>query len=79
MRRYAIIGTGVAGFSAAEAIRQQDASCRIDMLGDDPHGYYSRPGLAYYLTGELNESQLYPSGENEFRRLEINHLRAHVC
>jgi NAD(P)H-nitrite reductase large subunit len=79
MRRYAIIGTGVAGFSAAQAIRQQDASCRIDMIGDDPHGYYSRPGLAYYLTGELNEAQLYPAGESDFRRLEINRRRAHVC
>ncbi|OGO40861.1 MAG: hypothetical protein A2W36_02170 [Chloroflexi bacterium RBG_16_58_14] len=78
MRRYVIIGTGVAGFSAAEAIRELDASCRIDMVGDEPHGYYSRPGLAYYLTGELNEAQLYPVGENDFRRLGINRLTAHA-
>jgi len=79
MRRYVIIGTGVAGFSAAEAIRHHDASCRIDMIGDDPHGYYSRPGLAFYLTGELTEAQLYPAGESDFRRLEIHRQRAHVC
>jgi len=78
MRRYVIIGTGVAGFSAAESIRELDSSGRIDMIGDEPHGYYSRPGLAYYLTGELNEAQLYPVGEKDFRRLGINHLTAHA-
>ena len=30
------------------------------MISDDPHGYYSRPGLAYYLTGELHDKALYP-------------------
>ncbi|GAB4435875.1 MAG: FAD-dependent oxidoreductase [Anaerolineae bacterium] len=57
--RHLIIGTGVAGIAAAEAIRQSDPAAQIRLVGDDPHGFYSRPGLAYYLTGELAEQQLF--------------------
>ena len=56
--KYVIIGAGVAGYAAIEAIRSQDAAGDITMISDDPHGYYSRPGLAYYLTGELQDKAL---------------------
>jgi len=56
---YVIVGTGAAGISAAQAIRQRDPAALITLIGDDPHGFYSRPGLAYYLTGELAERQLF--------------------
>ena len=51
MRRYVIIGNGVAGYAAAEAIRAHDISADIRIVGDDPYGFYSRPGLAYLLSG----------------------------
>lgn len=57
--RYLIIGTGVAGVAAAEAIRRQEPTAHIRLVGDEPDGFYSRPGLAYYLTGELSEKQLF--------------------
>jgi NAD(P)H-nitrite reductase large subunit len=78
MRRFVIIGTGPAGVAAAEAIRDQDASGDMLFISDDPHGYYSRPGLAYYLTGEIPESMLFPWNERDFKRLETRQLRARV-
>ena len=51
--KYVVIGIGVAGFAAIEAIRSVDKAGEIVMIAEDPNGYYSRPGLAYYLTGEL--------------------------
>lgn len=78
MRRYIIIGTGAAGIAAAEAIRSCDRNGSILLLGDEPFGYYSRPGLAYYLTGELNEKQLYPFTEADFRRLGFRPRHARV-
>lgn len=77
-QRYIIIGSGVASVSAAEAIRSGDPSGDILMISDDPHGFYSRPGLAYYLTGEVEESFLHPYKEPDFRRLGIRRARAYV-
>ena len=58
--RYVIIGMGVAGISAVEGIRSLDATGEITVIGDDPHGFYSRPGLAYLLTGEVEDEHLFP-------------------
>jgi NADPH-dependent 2,4-dienoyl-CoA reductase/sulfur reductase-like enzyme len=57
-RKYVIVGCGVAGLSAAESIRKHDPSGRIVMITEDPHGFYSRPGLAYVLNGLLPEDQI---------------------
>jgi len=76
--RYVIIGTGVAGISAVEAIRSVDRSGEIVMVGDDPHGYYSRPGLAYVLTGEINDSALFPKNRDDYARLKFRFIKARV-
>ncbi len=76
MRRYVIVGSGAAGIAASEAIRCNDASGEILLISDDPHGYYSRPGLAYFLTGEIDEKMLFPFSENDFRRLGVRRLNA---
>ena len=76
--RYAIIGTGVAGISAVEAIRSVDRAAEVVMVGDDPHGYYSRPGLAYVLTGEMQDKSLFPKKRDDYTRLKFNFLGAHV-
>ncbi len=76
--RYVIVGTGVAGLAAIEAIRSVDKKSEIIMLGDDPHGYYSRPGLAYYLTGELPDNALFPKTREDYARLVFKYQKAHV-
>ncbi|MEJ5225641.1 MAG: FAD/NAD(P)-binding oxidoreductase, partial [Anaerolineales bacterium] len=78
MTRYIIIGTGVAGIAAAEAIRSTDPAGDIMLIGNDPHGFYSRPGLAYYLTGELPEAQLFPYPPQQFRKLRLHVRRGRV-
>jgi NAD(P)H-nitrite reductase large subunit len=78
MPRYVIIGSGAAGVGAIEAIRCHDPNSSITMISEEREGYYSRPGLAYYLTGELVERQLYPMNEQDFRRLKIQRLQARV-
>jgi nitrite reductase (NADH) large subunit len=78
MRHYVLIGMGAAGVAAAEAIRYQDPSGSIQMISDESYGYYSRPGLAYYLSGELPESQLYPFNERDFHKLNVQRLNGRV-
>jgi NADPH-dependent 2,4-dienoyl-CoA reductase/sulfur reductase-like enzyme len=78
MRRYVMIGSGVAAIAAAETIRNQFPSADILLIGDEKYGYYSRPGLAFYLTGEINEGQLYPFTPEDFRQLNLQPLHSRV-
>ena len=76
--RYVIVGSGVASVSACEAIRSLDKTGEIVMIGDDPYGYYSRPGLAYYLTGEMHEKGLFPRTKNDWKSLAMRYVRGRV-
>ncbi len=76
--KYIIIGFGVAGVGAIEAIRSIDTTGEITLLSNDPHGYYSRPGLAYYLTGELHDKALFPKTVEDMRRLKFKATRGQV-
>ena len=75
-KRYIIIGAGAAGMAAAETIRKRDPRGEILLVSEEAEGYYSRPGLAYVLTGELNEKMLFPFSDADFRRLNIQHVHA---
>jgi nitrite reductase (NADH) large subunit len=76
MSKYLIIGAGAAGVSAIEAIRSQDPSGEITLICEESAGYYSRPGLAFYLTGEITEDSLYPFQEYDFKRLKVQQMKA---
>ncbi len=76
--KYVIIGSGVAGIAAIEAIRSVDISGEITLIGNDPHGHYSRPGLAYYLTGEIHTQVLFSKQQKDFQKLRVQHLKGHV-
>src|SRR4030043_1077797 len=78
MTRYVIIGTGVAAIAAAEAIRLGDSQGELSIVGDDPFIYYSRPGLAYYLTGELPEKWLFPYQKDDYQKLRAKFFTAKV-
>ncbi|MGD8404215.1 MAG: FAD-dependent oxidoreductase [Anaerolineales bacterium] len=76
--RYVVIGSGVAGYAACEAIRSQDSTGEIFLVSDDPHGYYSRPGLAYYLTGEMDAKGLFPRSKNDWLSLNLHYKQGRV-
>jgi len=76
--KYVIIGSGVAGIAAIEAIRSMDETGEVIMVGDDPHGYYSRPGLAYFLTGELHDKALFPRTADDYRKMKFRYAKEHV-
>jgi NAD(P)H-nitrite reductase large subunit len=78
MTRYVLVGSGIAGFSAAETLRTLDPHAEILMVSDDPHGFYSRPGLAYYLTGEIPEKQLHLFSKKGKLNLEVKQIEARV-
>jgi NADPH-dependent 2,4-dienoyl-CoA reductase/sulfur reductase-like enzyme len=78
MTQYVILGSGVAGMSAAEAIRSMDNLSSITLIGDDLHGFYSRPGLAYYLSGEIPKDLLFNYTPQAYKALNAKFVRGRV-
>jgi len=76
MTQYVIIGSSIAGFSAAEAIRERDAAATISIVSEEPHGLYSRPGLAYLLRGDIPEKQLFSRTPDDVRQLRAAMIHA---
>ncbi|MBT7071016.1 MAG: NAD(P)/FAD-dependent oxidoreductase [Anaerolineae bacterium] len=76
MARFIIVGTGAAGISAAEAIRDRSSAAEIILIGDEAAGFYSRPGLAYYITQEVPKSQLFPFTKKDIQNLHLQIINA---
>ena len=53
--QYVIVGSGIAGLAAAEALRAHEPCADVVMVSEEPHNFYSRPGLAYLLRGDFHE------------------------
>lgn len=76
--KYVFVGTGIAALSAAEAVRRRDPHAELIMLGREPHPFYSRPGLAYLLTGSIPERQLHLRSADELSQLGLDRRVAEV-
>ena len=50
--RYLVLGGGIAGLSAAEAIRARDATGRITILSDESYAPYNRPMLTKNMNAQ---------------------------
>jgi len=74
-RGYVLIGSGVAAIAALQAIRSLDNRAVITIISEDPYGYYSRPGLAYYLTHEITRSSLFPFTPHELQAFNARWVR----
>jgi NAD(P)H-nitrite reductase large subunit len=60
--------------AAAESIRQRDGGSEIATVTSEPEGYYSRPGLAYYLAREVPETSLFPFTPKDFSALNVRQV-----
>ena len=59
-RTFAIVGAGLAGAKAAEALRTEGFAGRIVLLGAEPHRPYERPPLSKgYLQGSADRDTVY--------------------
>ena len=76
MTHYVIIGASIAGQAAAEAIRERDPAAAITLVSEESHGFYSRPGLAYLLRGDIPEKQLIARTADDWRKLNAHLLVA---
>jgi len=78
--RFLIIGGGIAGVSAAEAIHKVDSSADITLISDEPSLPYFRMSLTRYLAGEIDRAQLDLHKDGWYLENHINIiLGARVC
>ncbi len=57
-QKVVIVGAGIAGFSAAEALRKASSQAEIVFVSKEPHLPYYRLNLTRYLAGEVKAEQL---------------------
>jgi pSer/pThr/pTyr-binding forkhead associated (FHA) protein/NADPH-dependent 2,4-dienoyl-CoA reductase/sulfur reductase-like enzyme len=76
--RYAIIGDGGAGTTAAYYIRQSDPKAQIEIYSDDPNAAYYRAALTNYLIGELREAQLFATPPDFYETNAIKRVLGRV-
>jgi nitrite reductase (NADH) large subunit len=73
MSRYVIIGSGIAGVTAAETIRRLDPDGTITIYNGEPFPFYFRAAMAFYIKGMISEDDLYgkPSHWAKDHRIRI--------
>lgn len=70
---YAIVGGGLAGAKAAEALREEGFAGPVVVLAEEPELPYERPPLSKdYLLGESETSAIYVHGEDWYARSGID-------
>jgi NAD(P)H-nitrite reductase large subunit len=76
--QYVMIGSGIASLSAAEALRQRKPDAAITIVSEEAHDFYSRPGLAYLLRGDIPEKQLTVRTREDLQALKVTRINARV-
>jgi NAD(P)H-nitrite reductase large subunit len=71
---YLIIGNGIAGATAAELLRKEDAAARITIIADDPYPLYYRPALKDYLGSKISEKRLWARPAGYYQERQIHFL-----
>jgi len=57
--KHVIVGNGVAGVTAAQAIVRADRSAEVHIFGAEPYLYYRRPLLWEFIAGQIEQQTLY--------------------
>lgn len=72
---HVIIGNGIAGVSAAQAIRRRDDTAAITLIGDESGYFFSRTALMWVFMGRLERRDLEPYERHYWRenRFDVVH------
>ena len=69
---YLIIGSGIAGVTAAETIREHTNDAHIAIVGEEPHMLYSRVLLPAYLKNRIPRQKLFLRTIQDFTDKKID-------
>ena len=68
MKRYVIVGNGVAAVGCIEGIRSVDAVGEITVVSGEKRAVYSRPLISYYLEGKTDLSRMNYRGADFYEK-----------
>ncbi|MBR7021726.1 MAG: NAD(P)/FAD-dependent oxidoreductase [Lachnospiraceae bacterium] len=71
MKRYVIIGNGVAAAGCIEGIRSTDTEGEITVISAEKHEVYCRPLISYYLEGKTDLTRMNYRGEDFYTKNEV--------
>ncbi len=71
MKKFLIIGNSVACLGAIESIRSTDKDSSITVVSDEVYPAYSRPAIAHYLAGEIDEGSMLCRDEDFYQKMNI--------
>lgn len=72
--RVAVIGNGIAGFSAASTLRRLTEQCDITMVARETTPLYSACVLPDYIAGKIPREHAFVKTEKDYKHLRINTL-----
>ena len=74
VRRYVILGNGIAGQTAAEELRKLDAEASIVMIAAERHPLYNRVALPRYLRGQVRREKVFMRTAEDYARQNLDIL-----
>lgn len=69
---YLIVGGGIAGVTAAEAIRQRDQSGSIAIISKENYTLYSRVLLPHYVRGKIDREKVFLRRDADYLKKNID-------
>ena len=75
---YVIIGSGIAGVTAAEVLRSEDSAAQISLITDDRFPPYYRPALKDYLAGRVHEDKLWSRPTDFYQEQQVRLITGHA-
>ena len=75
---FIIIGSGIAGISAAETLRKAKPGVSIGLISNEPHDPYSKVLLPFYLKGKIKYDQLLIRGKDFWQKNNIKFICGEV-
>ena len=76
--RYAIVGNGVAGVTAALSLRERDRRAQITLVSGESDFFFSRTALMYVFMDRLTRRDLEPYERRVFEAQDVERIRGWV-
>lgn len=70
--KFLIIGSGIAGFNAAKAIRKRNKFCSINIVSGENYPTYYRPQLSDYLYNKIPGEKFFVTSKDWYIENNIN-------